>query len=586
MEKRVKLLVCYHKPDYLLKDDVLTPIHVGRALAKESPNYEWMKNNMIGDDTGENISKKNSSYNELTALYWAWKNYESLGDPDYIGLMHYRRHFIFRKSNRVVEDVYKIENDYFDYINYSYNTINHLFDDCDYIAHIGHVDKVYKHYKENHHIEDLDLALKILKEKYPDYSQVADDYMDFSYGNFCNMFILPKKLFFEYCEWIFNILEEFEKQVDLTNKRLFISERLTGIFIESLQRKGYKQKSLSTTFIKGDVRIPVALPYDENYVYATAVTIVSILRHRMKGTCVDFFLLGDKAVDKNKLSVFDEIIEKYKGNTISFIDVKKDLQSKKINCTNAQVEKIYPILLPKIFDKINKIVYLDNKSIFFGDIAGFFQTCNNDEFDVLGLPNKDYTKLQGNAFALNLKRLRSNKILNSIKDYNAVDLREGEYFNKICGKQAWFFPWWLYNVSRFETDNPNSKNNIYRNKKFVWERPLLYYEKGLEPWKNIQGAYTKFWWESAECVPASVRYDCPTEDIENLMYQQSAQLCMLVSEQKSSPPDYSNDGMQKIYQEQTLPPKKETIKEKIKRYYKEFGFWATVKQCFKKLVKR
>ena len=37
--------------------------------------------------------KKNRNINELTALYWAWKNYDKLGNPDYIGLMHYRRQF-------------------------------------------------------------------------------------------------------------------------------------------------------------------------------------------------------------------------------------------------------------------------------------------------------------------------------------------------------------------------------------------------------------------------------------------------------------------------------------------------------------
>ena len=108
MEKKgikVKLLVCYHKPDVLLKDDVLTPIHVGRALARkrmkaDDPRLKWLLENTIGDDTGDNISEKNDSYNELTALYWAWKNYGELGDPDYIGLMHYRRHLYFAPAIR------------------------------------------------------------------------------------------------------------------------------------------------------------------------------------------------------------------------------------------------------------------------------------------------------------------------------------------------------------------------------------------------------------------------------------------------------------------------------------------------------
>lgn len=56
---------------------------------------------MIGDDTGDNISALNDSYNEMTALYWAWKNYDKLGNPDYIGLMHYRRHFVLNEGKRL-----------------------------------------------------------------------------------------------------------------------------------------------------------------------------------------------------------------------------------------------------------------------------------------------------------------------------------------------------------------------------------------------------------------------------------------------------------------------------------------------------
>ncbi|EHU8946558.1 DUF4422 domain-containing protein, partial [Campylobacter coli] len=100
---KVKILVGYHKPAVLLKDDILTPIHLGRALATQASkdgemskeDFEWMCENMIGDDTGDNISHLNRYFCELTGIYWAWKNYDKLGNPDYIGFMHYRRIFDF-----------------------------------------------------------------------------------------------------------------------------------------------------------------------------------------------------------------------------------------------------------------------------------------------------------------------------------------------------------------------------------------------------------------------------------------------------------------------------------------------------------
>ena len=65
---------------------------------------------MLGDDTGDNISNKRLHYSELTVQYWAWKNCEA----EYYGLCHYRRYLAFKNvengnyrndANQVVESV-------------------------------------------------------------------------------------------------------------------------------------------------------------------------------------------------------------------------------------------------------------------------------------------------------------------------------------------------------------------------------------------------------------------------------------------------------------------------------------------------
>lgn len=50
---------------------------------------------MMADNTGDNISFKNKSYCELTTQYWAWKNVEA----EYYGFCHYRRYFSFSSEN-------------------------------------------------------------------------------------------------------------------------------------------------------------------------------------------------------------------------------------------------------------------------------------------------------------------------------------------------------------------------------------------------------------------------------------------------------------------------------------------------------
>ena len=55
MQPTIKILVAYHKPAVLLKDDILTPIHLGRALSTEASkdgkisqnDLEWLINHLL-----------------------------------------------------------------------------------------------------------------------------------------------------------------------------------------------------------------------------------------------------------------------------------------------------------------------------------------------------------------------------------------------------------------------------------------------------------------------------------------------------------------------------------------------------------
>ena len=53
---KTKIIVCYHKDFSIFKNVCLLPIHVGRD---QHPNCLV---NLIGDNTGKNISCKNENY--------------------------------------------------------------------------------------------------------------------------------------------------------------------------------------------------------------------------------------------------------------------------------------------------------------------------------------------------------------------------------------------------------------------------------------------------------------------------------------------------------------------------------------------
>lgn len=177
---KIKILVASHKPDKVYCDDVYIPIHVGRSLSKFKNEME----NMIGDNTGDNISVKNQSYCELTATYWAWKN---MRDIEYVGLAHYRRYF---------ETKFTEEN------------IDSIFENCDVVLAKPFLHDRNLEFKLAREVlqEDEVILLSVIKNIYPEYEldviNYLYDFIDYPY----NMFIMRRDMFNEYCNFLFSIL--------------------------------------------------------------------------------------------------------------------------------------------------------------------------------------------------------------------------------------------------------------------------------------------------------------------------------------------------------------------------------------------
>lgn len=90
-----------------------------------------------------------------------------------------------------------------------------------------------------HNKKDLDICKDIINEKFPEYINYFEQVYK-SHGFYAfNMFIAKRKIIEKYCEWLFDILFELEKRIDLSsydqyNQRIFgfLSERLFNVWIE------------------------------------------------------------------------------------------------------------------------------------------------------------------------------------------------------------------------------------------------------------------------------------------------------------------------------------------------------------------
>lgn len=178
----------------------------------------------LHDDTGDNISSKNKNYCELTALYWLWKN----SQDDFVGLEHYRRMFLNDNINEVgllsETEILSILKKY-DII------VPTLFD--------NKTRTVYQHYLESHKKRDLDLTKNIINDRYPEYSESFNQFMNSRYEYGFNMMITRKDILNEYSKWLFDILFTLENKIDISEydeyqQRIygFLSERLFNVWIK------------------------------------------------------------------------------------------------------------------------------------------------------------------------------------------------------------------------------------------------------------------------------------------------------------------------------------------------------------------
>lgn len=402
-----KILVAYHKPSLLFKDEILMPVNGGRDLAKQKfekgslkkEDYEWLLNNTVGDDSGDNISSRNSTFNEMSIIYWAWKNYAVLGDPDYIGLCHYRRFFLFKEGLEKKDprswtyDIPSVESgsNFLDQIGYSKEKIKELTAQYDCIVGTAQTDSsVMKQYciSTGQYKEDIDFAFEYINKNYPEMKEAATSYFAGSKQYFCNMFILQKNLFFKYCEFIFPVLfsiDEKNSKDELRSaweKRLFISERLTGVFINYLIQENKKIKELPIAllgntdlkeelFPKFQDKTAIVFSVDRNYLPYLQVTVISLLRNISTDNRYDIIIMYDdlNASEQNEflkgLPSFPNVSVRF-FNVSSYIDTYKKEFYIEIHVT---ISTYYRFFIEDVFKNFNRVIYLDSDIVINDDIA-------------------------------------------------------------------------------------------------------------------------------------------------------------------------------------------------------------------------
>lgn len=209
----VVLLVCAHKQDpYTRNDGVYKAIQVGSNLHPEM-NLGYTK-----DNEGDNISERNAAWSEWTAIYWGWKNIKNV---EYLGLCHYRRYLDADIKEETIEKLLKGKDMLV----------------CDYYKATQY-DVVSKGLITALSQEDYWLYIDTVLSIYPDAKEALLEYM-YDSNTFVpySIFIAKKKLYDEFCEFVFPVLFELEKRIKEHNysrqRRIigYYGEWSLGLFI-------------------------------------------------------------------------------------------------------------------------------------------------------------------------------------------------------------------------------------------------------------------------------------------------------------------------------------------------------------------
>ena len=211
---RLRVVVAAHKPYRMPEDAAYLPVQVGAA--GKPPLGAWQR-----DDEGANISSRNANWCELTGLYWAWKNLKA----DALGLVHYRRHFKGEHGIATGAEIAAVLE--------SANVV--LPKKRNYF-----IETNYSQYVHAHHAIDLEMTRQILGERCPVYLAAYDRTMKRTSGHRFNMFVMRRNLVDRYCTWLFDVLFELERRLDISSYSAydarvfgFVSERLLDVWLET-----------------------------------------------------------------------------------------------------------------------------------------------------------------------------------------------------------------------------------------------------------------------------------------------------------------------------------------------------------------
>lgn len=559
-KQNIRIFVTAHKNVDRFDSDIMQPVQVG----PKNERFPWA----FHDDEGENIADLNPRYCELTTQYWAWKNINA----DYYGFCHYRRYFDFSETVHEENAFGEIMDDYIDAkaakeYGLDDNNIAHVVKQYDVITTpFGDLDEIINKYGSPRalweaapllHDDDLKRCYQILCAMYPDYRKDAQDFFNGNKACFCNMFIMKKEIFFDYCSWMFPILEEFDRNTDYStySKEALrtpghLSERLLNIYLMHHKRisSNWKFKELQCVHFTNpepaeeleplDVFdkpiVPVVFAADDNYVPQLTTTVYSAMKNADPSYFYDVVVL-QRNIAWDKQERLRDFFKQFPNMSLRFTNVERELSGHDLSTNNAHIsiETYYRFLIQKLLPFYDKVLYLDSDIVINGDIAKLYNTdlqgkllgaIRDIDFlanlnvkhgkrmgyakNVLKMKNP-YDYFQAGVLVLNTKAMRERYTIRQWLTYAsnpAFIYNDQDVLNAHCEGEVLYLPWeWNVvhdcggRVGNLFVQAPNDIYNAYMRSR---NNPQIIHYAGFQkPWTDPDCDFASIYWRYARETP-------------------------------------------------------------------------------------
>ena len=203
--------------------DIFFPLIGGRATMNKDLNCDDVPGVHYDNEGGDNISWLNPYINEVTAIYWMGKHLDLIGNPDYVGLHHYRRFFVLEEYVKNIKPDTLI-------LNYERMMLP-MVDFLELCHGTGYM--------------FTEIARQSLRLDRPELKQMFEEYINNKYVYTRNLFVAPARFLHELVPYIEALLPHVVLNINYDfygtqggRNMAFIMERLIGFFFYVQVRTG------------------------------------------------------------------------------------------------------------------------------------------------------------------------------------------------------------------------------------------------------------------------------------------------------------------------------------------------------------